>query len=467
MANPFLTKTDLMDRDVETALMLEKAIIHDIDKAVAFTDGKRIFINTEDNLFNILPAYDHRMLKWLLWHERMHLELKHHSRYFKYKKEAELVGSTLKVTHNEVNIIMDILVHDWMCKKFPDLVETAVNNLAQMRNRNSLKYTFKTHTLEEMLQEYADHKKEEDGEGPGGGGEGPSTPTDESTDDPSEPTDEPPTGTGESTDKPSEEDTPRKPEDSSGHGASGIGKDYKEVEITDALPPEHDKTDWSKLADMDSKEFIDKDDGEYLVRKVEKLKIKKLKLARLTETLNGMVTSTRRRSYAMPSTIHCGHGILLKGSTPGRTQLYLCFDASGSMGREMETFKDIISKSIPQAMDTPTAWFSGYAYRGSVADCKDPTGRSRDYYKGKFKDFMKVQADNGYGDDGDRTIEMCWKAEQMGYSPIGVTDGGGTISWSKDMLKQLKRTVLVGQNKWWLDEARKINPHIQIIDTEM
>ena len=33
-----------------------------------------------------------------------------------------------------------------MTSKFPELVETALNNLAQFRNRNSLKYTFKTHT---------------------------------------------------------------------------------------------------------------------------------------------------------------------------------------------------------------------------------------------------------------------------------------------------------------------------------
>ena len=46
MANPFLNKTDLVDRDVETALMLERAMVHDIGNAVAYTDGNRIFINT-------------------------------------------------------------------------------------------------------------------------------------------------------------------------------------------------------------------------------------------------------------------------------------------------------------------------------------------------------------------------------------------------------------------------------------
>ena len=116
------------------------------------------------------------------------------------------------------------------------------------------------------------------------------------------------------------------------------------------------------------------------------------------------------------------------------------------MGRQLETFKEVISKSIPHAMEVPCEWF---------------TDR---YGKGKFKDIMRVYATSGFNDDGDRTIELCWKAEQAGYSPIGVTDGGGQISWAKDMLKQLKRTVFVGQNKQWLDKAKEINPNIQILD---
>ena len=76
---------------------------------------------------------------------------------------------------------------------------------------------------------------------------------------------------------------------------------------------------------------------------------------------------------------------------------------------------------------------------------------------------MQMRANGGYSDDGDRTIEMCLKAEQEGYSPIGVTDGGGQISWSRKMIKQLKRTILVGQNKHWLEAVQKINPKIQII----
>lgn len=470
MANPFLNKTELLERDIETALLLEQANVLDIGNAVAYTDGDRIFINTEDNLFNILPAYDTRMLKWLLWHERMHLELRHHNRFFKYLDElsAEDTMDEFHVTKDEVNIIMDILVHDWMSKKFPELVETALNNLAQFRDRNSLKYTFKHNTLEEMLEEYSQHKKGDDGDSTKDG-------------EPSETKDGDSEGEGKKgkgkSDKPTEEKpkeeektTEDKTEDKTdagvkGHSEGGSGDEPKddtaedgEPEIIDD-PGEHDKTDWSKLQEIDSKEFITREEGERYIDKINELKRKKIRLAKLTETLNGLVTSTRKRSYAMPSPISVGGGVILKGSTPGRTQLYLCFDASGSMGSEMETFKDIISKSIPQAMDTPTAWFSGYGAKIP----KDKGGRSYDYYKGKFKDFMPVRANNGYNDDGDRTIELCYLAEQQGYSPIGITDGGGCISWSKDMIKQLKRTVLVGQNGRWLEQVQKINPRIQIL----
>ena len=149
MANPFLNNDC---RDVETAIMLEQAMVHDIGNAVAYTDGDRIFINTDDNLFNILPAYDHNMLKWLLWHERYHKELRHHNRFFKYLRELKdkEVMDEFYVTKEEVNIIMDILVHDSLSKMFPELVEIAKQNLAQMRDQNSLKYTFKTFTHEEM-----------------------------------------------------------------------------------------------------------------------------------------------------------------------------------------------------------------------------------------------------------------------------------------------------------------------------
>ena len=459
MSNVFLNNDS---RDVETAILLEKAYQHDIGKAVAYTDGNRVFINTDDNLFNILPAYDHNMLKWLLWHEDYHKQLRHHNRFFKYLHELneEDTMDEFHVTKEEVNIIMDILVHDSLCKLFPELIETAVNNLAQMRNRNSLGYTFKSYTLEEMLDEYSKHKHGEDEEGTGDG-EG------EETDEDGEGK-----GKGKTKDTKSEGDKSEEKSDrtetADGEGGdshttpSGKSED-KEPEIKDEPAPEpeseHDKTDWSKLDNIDSKEFIETHEGDYYVNQINELKKKKFRLGKLTQTLNGLATTTRQRSYAMPSTIHVGKGVLLKGRTPGKTNLYLCFDASGSMGSEMETFKEIISKSIPQAMDVPTAWFSG-AYAKIP---RDPEGRNYDYFKGKFKDFMPVYAYSGYDDDGDRTIELCLKAEKQGYSPIGVTDGGGQISWSRDMIKQLQRTILVGQRESWLKAVQKINPKIQII----
>lgn len=474
MANPFLTS---MPRDIETALLLENAHVLDIGNAVAFTDGDRTFVNTDDNLFNILPAYTHNMLKWLLWHEKMHIELRHHNRFFKYLSELDSTDcmDEFHVTKNEVNIIMDILVHDSMSKMFPELVETAINNLAQMRNRNSLKYTFKTFTLEEMLDEYKAHKKPEDDDK--GKSEDTAKDKDSKKDDKTDASEKPKKGKIDSPYKKDKEEEKEEPKDGiktdspKTHKESGrtdLGEDDKapedgepEIDETATEPePEHDKTDWSKLDDIDEKEFIDKYEGDRYIDEINRLKRKKLKRARLTETLNGLVTSTRKRTYTMPSTTYCGGGIILKGSTPGRAKLYLCFDASGSMGHEMETFKEIISKSIPQAMDTPTEWFSGY---GETIK-ENPDGRNSDYYKGKFSDFMPVHANCGYGDDGDRTIELCWKAEQAGYSPIGITDGGGTISWSRKMIKELKRTILVGQNKNWLEAIQSINPNIQILD---
>ena len=465
MSNVFLNNDS---RDVETAILLEKAYQHDIGKAVAYTDGDRVFINTDDNLFNILPAYDHNMLKWLLWHEDYHKQLRHHNRFFKYLHELseEDTMDEFHVTKEEVNIIMDILVHDSLCKLFPELIETAVNNLAQMRNRNSLGYTFKSYTLEEMLDEYSKYKHGDESEGTGDG-EG------EETDDEGKGKGK---GKGKAKDpksegdKSEEESKSDKTETADGEGGdshttpSGKSED-KEPEIKDEPAPEpepeseHDKTDWSKLDDIDSKEFIESDEADEYVYQINELKKKKFRLGKLTQTLNGLATTTRKRSYAMPSTIHVGKGVLLKGRTPGKTNLYLCFDASGSMGDEMETFKEIISKSIPQAMDVPTAWFSGA--RAKIP--RDPEGRSCDYYKGKFKDFMPVYANSGYDDDGDRTIELCLKAEKQGYSPIGVTDGGGQICWSRDMIKQLQRTILVGQRESWLKAVQKINPKIQII----
>lgn len=279
-------------------------------------------------------------------------------------------------------------------------------------------------------------------------------------------------GTGVPDDK-EEKDDKKDSKSTKEHGEGGEGEkgcehkeEDKEPEIKDEPEPEHDKTDWSKLDNIDSREFIESEEGDYYEEQIAELKKKKFRLGKLTETLNGLATTTRRRSYTMPSTIHVGKGVLLKGRVPGKTNLFLCFDASGSMGDEMQTFKDIISKSIPQAMDVPTTWFSGYPTNGwsSIEHLRDKNGRnSDDYYRSKFKDFMQMRASAGYSDDGDRTIEMCLKAEQEGYSPIGVTDGGGQIGWSRDMIKKLKRTVLVGQNEYWLKKVKEINPKIQTI----
>lgn len=467
MANPFLNGGH---EEIETAILLEKATQCDLAElnrsyanAVAFTDGSRVYVNSDDNLAKILPDYNQGMLKWLLWHEEYHKQLKHHNRFFKYLDElrAEKVFDEFQVTKDEVNIIMDILVHDSLSKMFPELVETALNNLAQMRNRNSLGYTFKATTLEEMLDEYKVHKHPEedkdksedgDGEGEGIGDTKSETPKDE--EDKSEDKDKS-EGKGE-----------KAHEDGGGMGDSkDSGEDETEPEVSEGTPPksepepEHDKTDWSKLDDINPKEFIEADEANHIDDAIKELKNKKLKLAKVTETLNGLVTTTRIRTYARPSYIGVDKSIMLKGRKPGRASLYLVFDASGSMGDELALFKKIISESIPQAMSIPTEWFSGCNEKIP----RNPAGRNHDYYKGTFKDIMPVWASSGYSDDGDRVIELCLAAEKQGYSPIGVTDGGGGI-YEPDVLKQLKRTVLVGNSKSWLRKAKEINPRIEIID---
>lgn len=483
MANCFLTSGH---EEVETAILLEKAVQVDLGimnpawkNAVAFTDGCKVFVNSDDNLAKILPAYNQGMLKWLLWHEEYHKQLRHHNRFFKYLNELRVdeTFDQFRVTKSEVNIIMDILVHDSLSKMFPELVETATTNLAQMRNRNSLGYTFKTYNLEDMLDEYAKFKhKDEDKDGAG-------EPTD--SDEPEdEETAEDSDGMGtpkKSKDK-KKDDSKDKSKDKSddkkdstgekghkeggGRGDSPSGEDEKSPEVADdspkeepKLPDEHDKTDWSKLEDISDEEFIDNNESEHILRKIDALKRKKFRLAKLTETLNSMVTTTKIRTYARPSYVGVDRNIMLKGRKYGKTSLYLVFDASGSMGSELALFKEIISKAIPQAMKVPTEWFSGYGER--IAP--NPAGKSDDYYKGTFKDIMPVHASSGYDDDGDRVIELCLEAEEKGYSPIGVTDGGGCID-RPDILKKLTRTVLVGSNKAWLEKAKTINPRVQILD---
>ena len=463
MANVFLNGGH---EEIETAILLEKATQCDLGElnrayknAVAFTDGSKVFVNSDDNLARILPDYNQGMLKWLLWHEEYHKQLKHHNRFFKYLDELKCKKTMDKfaVTKDEVNIIMDILVHDSLAKLFPELVPTAVNNLAQMRNRNSLGYTFKTNTLEEMLQEYADYKHTDEDKKEGEGtpeekdGEGEGTEDTGSKEEKKDTTD---SGKGE-----------REHEDGGGKG-HGKGEDESEPEMEDSpapksepeLEPEHDKTDWSKLEEINTEEFIDSNEADYIQDAIKELKNKKLKLAKLTETLNGLATTTRIRTYARPSYIGVDKSIMLKGRKPGRASLYLVFDASGSMGEELALFKKIISESIPHAMTVPTEWFSG----GGQTISHNPEGRNYDYYKGTFKDIMSVYASSGYSDDGDRTIELCLKAEEKGFTPIGVTDGGGGI-YEPEILKKLTRTVLVGNNKRWLEKVREINPRIQTI----
>lgn len=461
MANVFLNGGH---EEIETAILLENATQCDLGElnrayrnAVAFTDGNKVFVNSDDNLARILPDYNQGMLKWLLWHEEYHKQLKHHKRFFKYLDELtkEETKDKFHVTKDEVNIIMDILVHDSLAKLFPELVPTAVNNFAQMRNRNSLGYTFKTYTLEEMLQEYSDfkHKNEEESEG-----------EDKKRTEESE-------GEGDEGDKKPDTPTPDDGEGEKGHEEGGgrghsKGEDDAEPELKDAsepkseqeLEPEHDKTDWSKLEDINTKEFIGEYESELIQKAIKELKNKKLKLAKLIETLNGLATTTRVRTYARPSYIGVDKSIMLKGRKPGRTSLYLVFDASGSMGEELALFKKIISESIPHAMTVPCEWFSG----GNEQVPRNPEGKNHDYYKGTFKDIMPVYATGGYGDDGDRTIELCLKAEERGFTPIGVTDGGGAI-YKPDVLKKLTRTVLVGDNERWLAKAKEINPRIETI----
>lgn len=476
MANPFLTTGH---EEIETAIMLEKAYVTDIGKAVAYTDGERVFINTEDNLDKILPAYCLGMLKWLLWHERYHMELRHHNRFFKYLHELSESETEEKfqVSKEEVNIIMDILVHDSLSKMFPELVEIAIANLAQMRNRNSLGYTFTTFTLEEMLDEYRKHKKGEDegGEGKGKPKEGDEGDEGKESEDATESKEDKPTSDKKEHGEGGSKTTPKKTDDKKDDEPTEDRKsipdeDDKEGDDGDKpAEPEHDKTDWSKLEDIDSKEFIDEDEGDSYVRQINELKRKKFRLAKITQTLNALATTTKTRTYRMPSLLQPKDGCIFKGKMPGKTALYLVFDASGSMSDELQMFKDIISKSVPQAMNCPCEWFSGWEREDTVEHCRYNKHYHKrtvgDYYKGKFKDIMPIYASGGYSDDGDRTIDLCFLAEQKGYTPIGVTDGGGGVyhDSTKEQIKALRRTVIVTQSKSWIEEIKAINPSVQTI----
>lgn len=459
MGNPFLV---FGTKDIATAKLYEKAIVANLEEifhtnAPALTNGKKIYINTEDNLFKTFPDYNIGMLKWLLWHEEQHINLKHHDRFFRYiskLKESDLLDK-FKITKDEVNIIMDILVHDSLCNWFPELIETAKTNYAQLRNRNSLGYTFKTFTLEEMLDEYKEFKKSDDHD------ETDKDKTKDKTKDKEEKT----TDDGIGEEKEDESKTGRKPSKK-----KDDEEDDNEFNPDESNPgggehDEHDEVDWDKAEEIDSDEFITEEQAEEIEKAVEKIRRKKLKLAKITETLNGLATGQRVRTYATPSRLQVGKGIILKGRKPGKAKLYLIFDASGSMNNDMIMFKDIIQKSIPQAMESPCEWFSGDGPREVEHKCRNHEGRNYDYYKGKFKDFIEVTACGGYSDDGDRTIELCLKAEEKGYNPIGVTDGGWNLK-NPENVKKLKRTILVGNHKGWLENVKKLNSSIQILCTK-
>ena len=470
MANPFLASKD--HKEIETAIIYEQAYIHDIGNAVAFTDGEKIFVNTDDNLTMLLPNYNHNFLKWILWHEKFHMELHHHKRYFDYIEQLRELeeDDEFSVTKDEVNIIMDILVHDSLSKMFPELVDIALENLAQMRDRNSLGYTFKTNTLEKMLSEYAEykrknaeHKKEtskQSGAGEGDGSKDKTQAKEEKAKD---------VHKSEQDDNQEEETKNKKGRASGGKSTTKEKAEDDKPEVTNETKSSvaennHSKTDWSKLNDICTKEFLESDESDYFMKEINRLKNKKIKLGRLTKTLNGLATTKRQRTYRLPSVLQMSDGCIFKGKTQGKVELYLIFDASGSMSGEMGTFKDIISKSIPQAMNCACEWFAGYGEDVSSYKTEtDNTGYTEKYFKAKFKDFIRVRASGGYSDDGDRVIELCYLAEQLGYSPIGVTDGGGKISWSQNKLKLLKRTILVGDNNDWLRKAKEINPHIQTL----
>jgi len=135
-------------------------------------------------------------------------------------------------------------------------------------------------------------------------------------------------------------------------------------------------------------------------------------------------------------------------------------------------FKEIIEHSIPQALNTPTEWFSGDIWdeeeNRKLKALRNPEGRNSDYYKGKFSDIIPVRASSGYDDDGFRTLELCLKAEQAGYSPIGVTDGGGCYDTrTEDIIKKLKKTTIVSPRKNWIKFIKERNPGLNVIDVNM
>lgn len=500
--NPFI-KTNSMDSDLATAKLFEHAVQTDLAKinrdwanVPALTDGKRMYINSDEVLEKIMPGYKKHpveTLELLLHHENLHMELKHHKRYFKMVKELQDLYErgeleSYNLTHSEVNIIMDILVHDVLFHKREGLTEIGIENLAQMRDRNSLRFTFKGKNLEDMLEEYARFKKGDEGEGDGDGdskegkdgedkdGEGEGLGDSKSDDDSKE--DEDKDSKSKNTDTKDTKEDSKDEGGTKGHSDSGKGGEdpktpkkntepkLEEKEDTEKDKDEeedkghHDETDWSKLDERGEDEFITEADADKIDRAIEKLRRMKVSLSNLTRTLNGLVTDKRERTYTMPCyTALQGTDLIFKGHRRARASLYLIFDASGSMGTELATFKKIIKDSIPQAMNSPCEWFAGDYARIAPYDDSHYQGG---YYKGTFKDIMPVVASSGFNDDGDRVIALCEQAESKGFTPIGVTDGGGGIS-NVTALKKLKKTIFVGTSSRWLELAKKMNPSIQTL----
>ena len=349
--NPFI-KTDSADSDIATAKLYEHAVQTDLGKintswanVPALTDGERLYINSDEVLEKIMPGYKKHpteTLELLLHHENLHIELKHHKRYFQMIDELERMYrdgeiETAGLTHSEVNIIMDILVHDVLFSKREGLTEIGIENLAQMRNRNSLKFTFKGKNLEAMLEEYARHKKGDDSESK-------DTEETEDTEDTEETEEDKDTedgdGAGEGIGDTKSKDT--KPKDKkekeskdtkedkeetekdeepgdkghAGGGSSGDdskkpGKDTKaelrdkeedeeedkEEEKTEEEEGHHDETDWSKLEDIGDDEFITKEDADRIDKAISKMKRLKVSLSNLTRTLNGLATNKKERTY--------------------------------------------------------------------------------------------------------------------------------------------------------------------------
>jgi hypothetical protein len=462
MSNPFITDDT---KDLLVAKLYDKAHFMDIGNAIAYTNGEthEVFINTEDNLQKLLPNYNQDMLKALLLHEEWHNELFHPQRYHEYIShlkdtygDSEDIPSNI-LTQEEVNVIMDILVHDRLQLRYPELVPIVKENYGQFRDTNSLNYPFKTDTLEQMIDEYREQKSTDEEGGSSSGGHGPTDKTPDSTEDDGigTPT---PTSTTKSDDTKETSDTVK-----SGQAGTGAGKgkgsvtDMKAPELTDKTDidsPEPEYRDWSGYENIDKKEFIKEHEVNDYLREIQRLRNLKIRLARLTKTLNGLITDTTHRTYTRPnySLMNLSNDLIFKGRQKSKASLYLCFDASGSMSRVLDLFRDIISQSVPQALKTPCDWFTDK------------------YGHGTYRDMMKIEAESGYVDDGDRVLELCFKAEQQGYTPIGVTDGGGGVYGSRisyDEIASLKRTIIVTNSTDWADELKEHNKNIQIINIKV